>query len=83
MKTLKKAFFPVSLSDIFCKASDQWPLFGDDIPKFRRIPRFKAVIAEDILQRRAGGWIEDFVAAIESRDFNYKNYLGDYYKMVA
>ncbi len=47
MKTLKKAFFPVSASDIFCKVSGQRSLFEDDMSKFRRIPRFKAVIAED------------------------------------
>ena len=37
----------------------------------------------DSLQRQAGGWIEDFVSAIESRDFNFESYLGDYYQMVA
>ena len=37
----------------------------------------------DLLQRKAGGWIEDFVKAIESRKFSFENFLGDYYKMVA
>ena len=47
MKTLKKVFFPASVSDIFCKVSGQRSLFEDDTPKFRRIPRLKAVIAKD------------------------------------
>jgi len=36
----------------------------------------------DSLQHRAGGWIEDFVEAMESRDFKYEDYLGDFFKMV-
>ena len=37
----------------------------------------------DALQRKAGGWIEEFIEAIQSRDFSFETYLGDYRQMVA
>ena len=37
----------------------------------------------DKLQKYAGEWIEDFVFAIESRDFTFESYLGDHYQWVS
>ena len=37
----------------------------------------------DNMQRKAGKWIESFVKAIESKDFNFKDYLREYYSLVA
>jgi hypothetical protein len=37
----------------------------------------------DALQRQSGGWMADFVSAIESRDFSFDRYLGEYAKLVA
>lgn len=37
----------------------------------------------DSLQRSTGNWMGDFIKEIESRDFTFKHYLGEYAELVA